>query len=159
MLAEDVTVDRVRPGGSMSRSVRLILSAVVLLAGLVAIDRPVAAQAAAPAAAVTPAQAAPFMGDWTVSLNGDMGPAVFNLSFSTVAGKVQAKVSSAQQAETVVTNITAQDKSLVLQYSFDYQGNDVPVTIVLTPNGDKVKADFDFANGAYTVSGPGEKKK
>jgi hypothetical protein len=143
----------------MSRCARLVLSALFLVAGLVALDRPAAAQAAAAPAAVTAAQAAPFMGDWTVSLNGDMGPAVFNLSFSSVAGKVQAKVSSAQQAEVVVTNITAQDKSLVLQYSFDYQGNDVPVVIVVTPDGEKVKANFDFANGAYTVSGPGEKKK
>ncbi len=134
-----------------------------LLVSICAIALP-AAQTAAPGAnaapvAATASDAAPFVGDWSVAMVSQMGPTTFSLSVSTAGGKVQAKVSSDTQPETIVTDIEKAGPSLVLSYSFDYQGNQVPTVITLTPDaGGKIKADFDFANGAFQMSGTGEKK-
>jgi hypothetical protein len=116
-----------------------------------------AAAAAATPAAVTPADAAPFMGDWTLTLESPMGPAAMALSVKNDAGKVVASLSSDMQPLTNITDITKTGPSLLLSYSFDYEGNAVPVVVTLTPKADKLDAHLSFAAGAFEMSGTGAK--
>jgi hypothetical protein len=117
------------------------------------------AQAPAPANPVTPAQAAPFLGDWTLSLQGDRGPAEFALSVRSENGKVLAEIGSDQMPKQTVTDITRSADTMTLRYSFDYQGTPVAVVVSLTLDADKVKAAMDFADGAYAISGTGVRRK
>ena len=131
----------------------------LLVAGMVGIG--VAAQTPAPAPAATPAtpeNAATFMGDWTLSGNGANGPANFALTVKPDKGKVVAEIVMAQQGTQAVTDLSKVGASLVLRYSFDYQGMPIPVILSLTPNGDKVDMEMDFASGAYQVAGTATKK-
>jgi hypothetical protein len=75
---------------------------------------------------VTPAQAALFVGDWTVMTTSQMGPATFAVSVKVDSGKVQATVSSDAQPAVNVTDISLVAKSLVLKYFIDYQARQFP---------------------------------
>jgi hypothetical protein len=118
-----------------------------------------AAQAPAPSGPITPAQAAPFLGDWTLSMQGDRGPAQFALSVKSENGKVVAEIGSDQMPKQSVTDITRAGDTMTLRYSFDYQGNPVAVVVALTLDADKLKAAIDFADGAYAISGTGVRRK
>ena len=131
-----------------------LLSAVVI--GLISTAG--AGLAQTPAAA-TPENAASFIGDWTLSAQGDQGPAQFGLSLKVEDGKVVGSVSMGQQGSQPITDITLNGKALVLRYNIDYQGMPIDAVISLTPNGDKVALQVDFAGGAYSMSGTAEKKK
>jgi hypothetical protein len=113
---------------------------------------------AAQGAAATAADAAPFLGEWTLNLEGPNGPAVFDLTVKTEADKVLAEIKSEQMPLTPITDIAKTDKGLVLKFSFDYQGNQVGAVTTLTPGADKTAAQIDFADGAYVVTGTAVKK-
>ena len=141
---------------SVSRAI-----AMFCLAGLVALGTGggrMLAQAQAQAA-VTPEAAADFIGDWTLDMQGQNGPAVFTLTVKTDAGKVVGEISSDQMAKTAITDVSKSDTTLVLRFTFDYQGNGVNAVVTLKPEGDKVASAIDFADGAYVVSGTATKKK
>jgi len=121
------------------------------------------AQAAAPAAAAAPAEAtpqtaAPFLGDWTIAAQGPNGPATFELAIKTDAGKVAAEIASDQQAKQAISTILKTATGLVLKYGFDYQGMAIPAVVTLTPTGDKVGVQIDFADGAYVLEGTATKR-
>src|SRR3954470_21051503 len=85
--------------------------------------------AQAAAAQVTAADAAPFLGEWTLNLQGPNGPAVFDLVINTDADKVVGEIKSDQMAPTTITDISKTDKGLVLKFTFDYQGNQVGAVV------------------------------
>ena len=115
---------------------------------------------AGPATVQAAAQAAPFIGEWTLNLEGPNGPAVFDLTVRTEADKVVGEMKNEQMAPTPITDITRTDKNLVLKYSFDYQGNQVGAVATLTPGADgKTNAQIDFADGAYVVTGAAVRKE
>jgi len=116
--------------------------------------------AAKPAAVepASPENAAAFIGDWTLTGEGSNGPANFTLSIKVDAAKKVAAEITMQQGPQAITEISRVGTGLVLRYSFDYQGSDVPVVLTLTPNGDKVTMQMDFANGAYQINGAATKK-
>jgi hypothetical protein len=116
-----------------------------------------AAPAAAPAAA-TPQSAAAFLGDWTLATQGPNGPTNFDLSIKSDAGKLVAEIASDVQAKQTISTITKTDTGLVLRYGFDYQGMAIPAVVTLTPAGDKIGAQIDFADGAYVLEGTATKK-
>ncbi len=127
----------------------------LVLVGLVATTSSASAQAPVPA---TPETAAAFIGDWTLSAQGDQGPAQFQLSLKTEAGKVVASVSMGQGG-LPITDIALNGKALLLSFNVDYQGSPIPTVATLTPTGDKFAVTISFAGGAYTMSGTAEKKK
>ena len=111
------------------------------------------------AAQATVADAAPFAGEWTLNLEGPNGPAVFDLVIKTEADTVAGEIKSEQMAPTAITDISKAAKGLVLKFSFDYQGNQVPAVVTITPAADGTTgAQIDFADGAYVVTGPAVKK-
>ena len=108
---------------------------------------------------VTPAEAAAFIGDWTLALQGPDGPGTFELSLAVEKEKVIGEISSEQLAKQPISTITRTDKGLTLGYSFTWEGNPVDAVVSLTPATDgKVKAEIDFAGGAYIMSGTATKK-
>ena len=118
-------------GGHM---IRTAVVSSVLIAGLLTL--PATAVRAAPdapqsAGQITAADAAPFVGDWTLTLEGPNGPATFDLSIKVEQDKVVGEIKSAELPAQAITDITKVDKSLFLRYSFDYQGNQVPTVVSL----------------------------
>jgi hypothetical protein len=113
-------------------------------------------QAPAP---ITPAQAAPFLGDWTLTLQGPNGPGTFGLTVKVDADKVVGEISNEMLPAQKISNISLVDKSLLLNYSFTWEGNAVDAVVSLMPGeGDKTNAQIDFAGGAYTMTGTAAKK-
>ena len=117
-----------------------------------------AAAADTQGAQVSASDAAPFIGDWTLTMDGQNGPALFALKLKVDADKVTGEISSEQMAPTAIADIKKADKSLVLSYTFDYQGMPVGAVITLTPADDKTAATIDFAGGAYVMNGTAAKK-
>jgi hypothetical protein len=107
---------------------------------------------------ITAADAAPFLGDWTLTMEGQNGPAVFALKVKVEADKVSGEIGSDQMAATPIADIQKIDKSIVLSYTFDYQGMPVGAVVTLTPAGEKTTAVIDFAGGAYVMNGTAAKK-
>jgi hypothetical protein len=116
--------------------------------------------AAAQPAQATPADAAPFLGDWTLSLQGPNGPGAFELSIKADKEKVVAEIANANMPTQAITDIAKADKTLVLRYTFTYEGNPVDAAVSLTPGEEgKVNAQIDFAGGAYVMTGTAAKKE
>lgn len=140
--------------------IRSALVGAALIAGLVTATTVTAAPAfgRAQAAQVSAADAAPFLGDWTLAMQGPNGPATFDLTVKVEKEKVVGEIASQQMAPQAITDVTKVDKALVLNYSFNYEGNPVSATVTLSPGADKIVAQIDFAGGAYVMSGTAAKK-
>jgi len=135
----------------------------VLVSGL---SIPAATAARPPLAAaaqikeVTAAEAAPFLGDWTLNLQGPNGPGTFAVSLKAEKEKVSGEISSDQLPKNPITSISMAGKSLVLGYSFTWEGNAVEAVVTLTPAEEgKTTAQIDFAGGAYVMTGTATKKE
>ena len=112
------------------------------------------------ARAATPTDAAPFVGDWTLTLQGPNGPATFDLSVKVEGEKVVGEISSEMMPKQPIADVTLADKSLVLAYSFQWEGNPVAAVVSLTPAAEgKTTAQIDFAGGAYVMTGTAAKKE
>ena len=108
---------------------------------------------------VSPTDAAPFVGEWTLTLQGSMGAATFTMSIAVDKDKVVGEVAGDTLPKQAVSRIALADKSLVVSYAFDYQGMAVDTIVTLTPDKDgKVSAQMDFAGGAYVMTGTATKK-
>jgi hypothetical protein len=130
----------------------------VLGVGVLALALPFSAMAQNihPASAT---EAAPFLGDWTLDLQGPNGPGTFTVTLKTDKDKVTGEVASEVAGTQPITSVSMADKSLVLNYSFLYEGNPVDAVVSLTPAPDgKTAAQIDFAGGAYTMTGTAAKK-
>jgi hypothetical protein len=111
-------------------------------------------------ATVSPADAAPFLGNWTLALEGPDGPATFALSIKTEQEKVTAEIASDAIGKHPITSLSLADKTLSLGYSFTWEGNPVDAVASLTPDKDgKTRAQMDFAGGAYLMTGTATKKE
>ena len=98
--------------------IRTGIAATALTAGLITwVVAPAQAgrNAVQAATQATAADAAPFVGEWTLNLEGPNGPSVFNLVIKTEADKIVGEIKSEQMAPTPITDITTSDKGLVLK--------------------------------------------
>jgi hypothetical protein len=108
---------------------------------------------------VTPADAGPFLGQWTLALEGPNGPGTFDLSLAIESDKVVGEIGSAQMPTQKFTTISKAAKGLSLGFSFPYEGMTVDAVVSLIPAAEgKMDAGIDFAGGAYTMSGTATKK-
>ena len=89
-----------------------------------------------------------FIGMWTLSLESDRGPFAFRMDIKDLGGKVAATLNSDYLGESKVTDITRDGDDLNLRWDADLQGQIVPLTLTLTPDGDQLKAMMDFAGFA-----------
>jgi hypothetical protein len=109
---------------------------------------------------VSVAEAAPFLGEWTLAMQGPNGPGTFNLSITAEKDKVSAEIESDMLPKQPISSISLVDKSLVLGYSFTWEGNPVDAVVSLTPGKDgPMAAQIDFAGGAYVMTGTATKKE
>jgi hypothetical protein len=135
----------------VSHMIRTLIASTALMAGLLTPQL---------TAQVTASDAAPFVGDWSLALQGTNGPGTFDLTIKVDKDKVVGEIKNPELPAQAITDITKVEKSLVLRYSFDYQGNPVDAAVSLTPaEGGKTNAEIDFAGGAYVMSGTATKKE
>ena len=133
--------------------------AAVLSMAHTAAATPAASVGVQTAAQVTPADAAPFIGDWTLALQGPDRAGAFDLSIKVEKEKVVAEITAETMPKQAIPRISMDQKRLVLGYSFTYDGNPVDAVVSMTPGEDgKMAAQIDFAGGAYIMSGMAAKK-
>jgi len=140
---------------------RVVLASTLLIAGWMTVavtTVPAVALAQSTPTPATAAEAAPFLGDWTLTMQGPDRAAAFDLTIKVEGEKVVGEISAAEMAKEFVPEAWMAEKTLKMRYSFNYQGNPVEGVISLTPGADKTDAQIDFANGAYVLNGTAAKK-
>ena len=145
---------------------RMAIASVALVAGLVLGTVPFAARAAAqttqPAAQIAAVDAAPFLGDWILELQGPNGPGTFDLNVKVEKEKVVGQIATPTLDTQAITDIRKSGDNLVLHYTFNYEGSPVDAAVYLMPAPEakdgKLKAQIDFAGGAYVMTGTAAKK-
>ncbi len=111
------------------------------------------------AAQVKPEDAAKFIGAWAIGMDSPQGAMTMNLTVKNDAGKVAGSMTSDMSPDPqAITDVARAGEALVLKYSMDFQGQAIPVKMTLTPDGDKLKVEFDIADGQFSMPGTGTKK-
>ena len=133
----------------MRTTVLLAASVIFLAAG--------AASAQAPLAST---EAATFLGAWELGLDTPQGAMTMELTVKDNGGKVAAAISAppVMPQSQEITDISRDKGTLILKYILEVQGMQIPAVISIIPDGDKWKANFDFAGGQYVVDGTATKK-
>lgn len=111
---------------------------------------------------ITATDAAPYLGEWTLTMEGANGPGTFALAIRAdkETGKVTADITNDATGKLPISTISRTEKSLVLGYSFTWEGNPVDAVVSLTPDKEgKTAAQIDFAGGAYVMTGTATKKE
>ena len=92
-------------------------------------------------------EAEAFMGMWSLLFESGQGPLDYSLDVKG-GKKVAATLNSDFFGESMVTDITKVWDDLTLKWEGDMQGQVIPLTLTLTPDGDGLKAMLDFAGMA-----------
>jgi hypothetical protein len=136
----------------MTAIVRTIAAlSLVLVAGLALGVNTASAQS------VSASDAQAFLGLWAVSVDAQGQTLVMDLDIKNEGGNVAAEVNS-QLGRSQVERITRNGDKLVLSYSVNAQGQQVPVVMTLAAADAGLNADLDFAGGMFVASGKGTKK-
>lgn len=100
------------------------------------------------------AEAEGFIGSWVVALETQMGPLNLDLDIQDMDGKVGATMGSPELGGSqAIDDISRAGDALVLNYQMDAQGQVVPVSVNLVPEGEDLAAQIDFAGGQFVASG------
>ena len=94
------------------------------------------------------------MGIWSLALVSDQGPFDYSLDLKDVGGKVAATLNNDFLDESMVTDISQMGDDLTLKWDGDMQVQVIPLTLMLTLEGDGLKASLDFA-GMAQMDGDG----
>lgn len=126
---------------------KVVVTALGVLAFLAVGSSPLLAQDG-----VSTAQAQPFLGEWSVSIDGGQGPIEIQFNIMDADGMVHAQVSNPDGSMTdAEPSMSGSD--LVLNYSVDFGGQGFPVTLTLTPNGDGLDCTMSAGDGQFTANG------
>ena len=137
----------------------VLAASVTFGAGPAAVPVRVVPQQAAAAPSIAPADLAPFLGEWTLNLSGPNGPATMVLSIRNEKDKAAGDLSSDAMPKQAISDFSMSEKTLVMNYSFTWEGNPVSAVISMTPSPDgPPKAQIDFAGGAYVMTGTAAKR-
>jgi len=122
---------------------------------LLAVPRIVSAQSA-----LATADAAAFLGAWSITVESPQGPFEQTLELKDSGGKVAGTLTSAISPDpTAISDIAKDGEDLVLKFSGDFQGNAFTAKLTLAPQGtDKAKVTFDIMDGQFVMDGTGVKK-
>jgi hypothetical protein len=116
--------------------------------------------AAASAQALAPADAAAFLGQWSVTLDSPQGAFEQTITVFEDEGKVVAEIYNQMQGAQKVTDVAMAGDNLVLKFAGDFQGNPFDATVTMVPDGeDKAKVSFVINAGMFTMDGPGTRVK
>ena len=129
------------------------LAAVAVLLG--AILSPLAASAQSE---LDSSEASAFLGEWLVALDTDFGAFDMDLSITDQGGKVAVTITTPDPAggaptATEITDVSKSGDDLVLNYDLDAQGQLITVSVTLEPDGDDLKAAFDFGGQFFADGG------
>ncbi len=91
---------------------------------------------------VTSADAKPFIGAWTASVETPGGPIGLDLIVKEAGGTVSAEVGGDGVMSTV-SSFSKNGSSLVMEYEADVQGAVTPITLTAEPAGDNLSLSFD----------------
>jgi len=106
------------------------------------------------------AQAAPFLGDWTVNTSSAaLGAQTYQLSVTRSGEALRATIKAPNQPPITVSDIRVSGVSLVLSYTASYPGMSIPTVLILTPNlGDaSLRAEMSIMEGQLEMSGTARK--
>lgn len=125
------------------------------LASLVFAPVPAAAQSS-----VATAEAAAFVGNWTISVDSPQGPLEQTVDIKDASGKLSALLTSpVAPGPTEITDISKAGSDLILKFAGEFQGQAFTAAITLAPESDnKAKVTFDIMDGMFVMAGTGEKK-
>lgn len=127
------------------------LAAILLVAGSL-----VPSGASAQASQLDVTQAQQFLGNWTLTLESEMGPLPLTLNIQDAAGKVAVQFGSEQGTQNV-ENVARTGDALVLNFMADGQGQAIDVLINLVREGENLRANVSAMAGAFVASGLGTK--
>ena len=108
---------------------------------------------------VSAAQAAPFLGEWTVTAtSAAFGAQTFRLVVARSGDAVHATIRPANQPEIAITDVRASGGSLVLSYAASYPGMSIPTVLILTPETaggatGTLRADMSIMDGQLEMTG------
>ena len=107
---------------------------------------------------VTSADAQAFMGTWVINFNTPGGPLTANLTVKEVAGEVTAEIGGGANPPSMISEITKNGSSLVMQYEANVPvaGGVTPITLTVEADGDTLTASFDVAG--QVLPGTGTRK-
>jgi len=112
-----------------------------------------AALASPVSAQVSTADARPFLGNWVMSINSDMGQMNLQLNIRDNSGQVGAQFGSPELgALQEVPDISKSGEQLLLALLIDAQGQSIDVSLAITPDGDGLNVDLTAAGGAFMTS-------
>jgi hypothetical protein len=112
--------------------------------------------AASAAAQVAAGDAQEFLGQWNLTIQAD-GPVTLGIDIRDDAGQVAASV-AIQGSSSAVETITKSGENLMLQYVANIEGQQMPISIELAPNGNDLRASLDVASGMFTTSGTARRR-
>jgi uncharacterized protein len=148
-LIEEILMVQIR------RTTIALLSLAALTLGGALIDAPLPAALASQAtpSTVTPAQAAPFVGDWSAAIDSPMGPATYKVSVTAEGGKVDAKVTNAPFPPATASEVYLSGKNLFVKYASNFQGMMIPGLVALTPDGQDMLLTISILDGQVEMAG------
>jgi type 1 glutamine amidotransferase len=110
-----------------------------------------ASQTTAPS--VTPAQAAPYVGDWTAPVTSVMGPGTYTVSVKVDGGRVSASVAGGMFPPAQASEISLSGKNLFLKYVSNVQGMTIPGLVAMTPDGPDMLLTISILDGQVEMAG------
>jgi invasion protein IalB len=139
----------------MARLLRTIPVLLALAAAGIAFETTALdAQAAVPAA-----EAQPFLGAWSISIDAEGQTFVMNLDIQDDEGNVAAEVTNEMMpGATRASRVAKSGDNLVLTFTIDAQGMVVPMVMTLKSEGEALNADVDFADGMFVTAGKATKR-
>ena len=99
------------------------------------------------------AEAQAFVGSWDLAITSEMGPFNIDLEIADRGGKVAAVMGTPEMGEKEVTDIKRQGETLLLRYEFNQQGQIIPISLTLTPQGEALGAAVNVGDGMLTATG------
>ena len=141
----------------MNRKERLPLTAASVLLAMLAFAGAgeASAQTSSAAAANQPTLAADearhLFGNWTMTLSTPDGPLPLAFTIGERDGNVAVSFNGA--GGQAITNISKTQNGFTVRSQIEYQGMNLPMVITVSPDGENLKTDWDFGDGAYAVSG------
>src|SRR4051794_8839939 len=76
--------------------------------------------------AISAAQAAPFVGEWTITASSPMGQTNYHVAIAPSGDSVRATIKTADQPDTAATDLRLSGKSLVLRFITTFAGTPIP---------------------------------
>jgi type 1 glutamine amidotransferase len=130
-----------------------LISLALVTVSAAALGRVPRLQASQTTTTVSPAQAAPYLGDWTAPVTSQMGPMTLAVSVKVDAGRVTATVSGGIFPPATASEISLSGKNLFVKYASDFQGMLIPGLVAMTPQGPEMLLTISILDGQAEMAG------